>query len=86
MNFMSCFRESSCWHFPPSASQFLQLKNAMAAGSTSMEEKSGAPMSAAVSGMQIAGGAFQEELIFSVAHTYEQATDWHKRRPQMDIN
>ena len=37
-------------------------------------------------GMQIAGGAFQEELIFSAAHTYEQATDWHKRRPQMDIN
>ena len=37
-------------------------------------------------GMQIAGGAFQEELIFSAAHAYEQATDWHKRRPHLDIN
>ncbi|MGH7815974.1 MAG: amidase [Candidatus Binatia bacterium] len=34
-------------------------------------------------GMQIASGPFQEELIFSVAHAYEQATDWHKRRPQL---
>jgi aspartyl-tRNA(Asn)/glutamyl-tRNA(Gln) amidotransferase subunit A len=32
-------------------------------------------------GMQIASGPFQEELIFRVAHAYEQATDWHKRRP-----
>jgi Asp-tRNA(Asn)/Glu-tRNA(Gln) amidotransferase A subunit family amidase len=32
-------------------------------------------------GMQIAAGAFQEELILNVAHVYEQATDWHTRRP-----
>jgi len=32
-------------------------------------------------GMQIAAGPFQEDLIFSVAHAYEQATGWHKRRP-----
>ena len=37
-------------------------------------------------GMQIASGAFQEELIFSVAHAYEQATDWHKRRPPIDVS
>jgi aspartyl-tRNA(Asn)/glutamyl-tRNA(Gln) amidotransferase subunit A len=36
-------------------------------------------------GMQIAGGAFQEEMIFNAAHAYEQATDWHKQRPRMDI-
>jgi aspartyl-tRNA(Asn)/glutamyl-tRNA(Gln) amidotransferase subunit A len=34
-------------------------------------------------GMQIAAGAFQEELILSVAHAYEQATDWHTRRPTL---
>ena len=37
-------------------------------------------------GMQIASGPFQEELIFSVAHAYEQATDWHKRRPVLEMN
>jgi aspartyl-tRNA(Asn)/glutamyl-tRNA(Gln) amidotransferase subunit A len=32
-------------------------------------------------GMQIASGPFEEELIFCVAHAYEQVTDWHKRKP-----
>jgi len=36
-------------------------------------------------GMQIASGPFQEELIFSVAHAYEQATEWHKRKPHITI-
>jgi Asp-tRNA(Asn)/Glu-tRNA(Gln) amidotransferase A subunit family amidase len=35
--------------------------------------------------MQIAAGPFQEELIFRVAHAYEQATDWHERRPTLEI-
>ncbi len=34
-------------------------------------------------GVQIIGGAFQEEKILRVAHTYEQATDWHLRRPKL---
>jgi aspartyl-tRNA(Asn)/glutamyl-tRNA(Gln) amidotransferase subunit A len=34
-------------------------------------------------GMQIAAGPFQEELILRVAHAYEQATPWHKRRPKI---
>lgn len=34
-------------------------------------------------GMQIAAGPFQEELVFSVAHAYEQATEWHNRRPKI---
>ena len=38
--------------------------------------KAGTPI-----GIQIVAGPFQEELIFKVAHAYEQATDWHKRRP-----
>ena len=36
-------------------------------------------------GMQIASGPFQEGLIFRVAHAYEQATDWHKRRPRSKV-
>ena len=40
--------------------------------------KSGTPI-----GMQIASGPFQEELIFSLAYAYEQATDWHKRKPHL---
>ena len=32
-------------------------------------------------GLQIAGKPFDEETLFRVAHAYEQATDWHTRRP-----
>ena len=32
-------------------------------------------------GMQLLGPAFSEELLFKVAHAYQQATDWHTRRP-----
>jgi aspartyl-tRNA(Asn)/glutamyl-tRNA(Gln) amidotransferase subunit A len=34
-------------------------------------------------GMQIAGKAFDEAGIFRIAHAYEQATDWHRRRPAL---
>ena len=42
--------------------------------------KAGTPI-----GMQIASGPFHEELIFSAAHAYEQATEWHKRKPNITI-
>ena len=32
-------------------------------------------------GIQIVGKPFAEETVFRVAHAYEQATDWHTRRP-----
>jgi aspartyl-tRNA(Asn)/glutamyl-tRNA(Gln) amidotransferase subunit A len=32
-------------------------------------------------GLQIAGKPFDESTVFRVAHAYEQATDWHTRRP-----
>jgi aspartyl-tRNA(Asn)/glutamyl-tRNA(Gln) amidotransferase subunit A len=32
-------------------------------------------------GLQIAGKPFDESTIFQVAYAYEQATDWHTRRP-----
>lgn len=34
-------------------------------------------------GLQIIAPAFKEETIYRIAHSYEQATDWHKRRPQI---
>jgi len=34
-------------------------------------------------GMQIMGKPFNEETLFRVAFAYEQATDWHKRKPQI---
>ena len=34
-------------------------------------------------GLQIAGRAFDEETVLRVAHAYEQATDWHTRRPTL---
>ena len=32
-------------------------------------------------GMQLAGKPFAESTVLRVAHAYEQATDWHTRRP-----
>jgi aspartyl-tRNA(Asn)/glutamyl-tRNA(Gln) amidotransferase subunit A len=32
-------------------------------------------------GLQVMGPAFGEERVLRVAHAYEQATDWHTRRP-----
>ncbi len=34
-------------------------------------------------GMQIIGKPFSEETILKIAYAYEQATDWHKRKPQI---
>ncbi|MBM3282792.1 Asp-tRNA(Asn)/Glu-tRNA(Gln) amidotransferase subunit GatA [Candidatus Gottesmanbacteria bacterium] len=35
-------------------------------------------------GLQIIGPHFSEELLFQVGHAYQQVTDWHKRRPNLD--
>ena len=32
-------------------------------------------------GLQISAKPFQDSLVLAVAHAYEQATEWHKRRP-----
>jgi aspartyl-tRNA(Asn)/glutamyl-tRNA(Gln) amidotransferase subunit A len=34
-------------------------------------------------GLQISGTHFAEPTVLSVAHAYERATDWHKRRPTL---
>ncbi|MBA7660514.1 Glutamyl-tRNA(Gln) amidotransferase subunit A [subsurface metagenome] len=34
-------------------------------------------------GMQIIGKPFSEETILKIAYAYEQATEWHKRRPKI---
>ncbi|MGH7887852.1 MAG: amidase [Candidatus Binatia bacterium] len=52
-------------------------------GFPSMNVPCGFSKAATPIGMQIASGPFQEETIFSVAHAYEQATEWHKKRPQL---
>jgi aspartyl-tRNA(Asn)/glutamyl-tRNA(Gln) amidotransferase subunit A len=35
-------------------------------------------------GLQITGKAFDEETILKTAFTFEQNTDWHKKRPQLN--
>jgi aspartyl-tRNA(Asn)/glutamyl-tRNA(Gln) amidotransferase subunit A len=40
--------------------------------------KSGLPI-----GLQISGAPFAEVTVLALAHTYEQATEWHKRRPPL---
>jgi len=34
-------------------------------------------------GLQISGNHFEEPTVLALAHAYEQATDWHKRRPKL---
>jgi aspartyl-tRNA(Asn)/glutamyl-tRNA(Gln) amidotransferase subunit A len=34
-------------------------------------------------GMQIIGKPFSEETLLRIAFAYEQATDWHKRKPPL---
>jgi aspartyl-tRNA(Asn)/glutamyl-tRNA(Gln) amidotransferase subunit A len=34
-------------------------------------------------GMQIIGKPFSEETILKIAHAYQQATDWHERKPNI---
>jgi len=34
-------------------------------------------------GMQIIGKPFAEETLLKIAHAFQQATDWHKRRPEI---
>ncbi|HEY63027.1 MAG TPA: Asp-tRNA(Asn)/Glu-tRNA(Gln) amidotransferase subunit GatA [Caldilineae bacterium] len=36
-------------------------------------------------GLQVIGPAFGEERILSLAHAYQQATEWHKHRPSLPI-
>ena len=35
-------------------------------------------------GMQIMAAPFQEVTLFQAAHTYQQVTDWHTRRPELN--
>jgi aspartyl-tRNA(Asn)/glutamyl-tRNA(Gln) amidotransferase subunit A len=35
-------------------------------------------------GLQLAGRPFEDGLLLRVAHAYEQATPWHRRRPPID--
>ena len=41
--------------------------------------KSGSPV-----GLQISGPSLGEIHVLALAHAYEQATEWHKRRPPLD--
>jgi aspartyl-tRNA(Asn)/glutamyl-tRNA(Gln) amidotransferase subunit A len=34
-------------------------------------------------GLQISGAAFAEATVIALAHAYEQATEWHTRRPKL---
>jgi len=34
-------------------------------------------------GVQITGPRLGEARVYALAHTYEQATDWHKREPAL---
>jgi aspartyl-tRNA(Asn)/glutamyl-tRNA(Gln) amidotransferase subunit A len=36
-------------------------------------------------GLQISGVHFAEATVITLAHAYEQATEWHKRRPKLSI-
>lgn len=35
-------------------------------------------------GLQLVGRPFEDTTVLQVAHAYEQATEWHRRRPKLD--
>ena len=37
-------------------------------------------------GLQLTAPAFQEAMLLGAAYQYEQATDWHRRRPALDLS
>jgi len=34
-------------------------------------------------GLQISGAHFAETTVIALAHAYEQATEWHTKRPKL---
>jgi aspartyl-tRNA(Asn)/glutamyl-tRNA(Gln) amidotransferase subunit A len=36
-------------------------------------------------GMQIVGNSFREDVVLSVGHAYQNATSWHKQKPDLDF-
>jgi aspartyl-tRNA(Asn)/glutamyl-tRNA(Gln) amidotransferase subunit A len=34
-------------------------------------------------GLQISGRLFEDDVVLKVAHAYEQATEWHKKHPEI---
>lgn len=36
-------------------------------------------------GLQIGGKPFAEQTVLNVAYAYQQATDWHRRRPPIEM-
>jgi len=36
-------------------------------------------------GLQISGPHWAEARVLALAHAYEQATEWHKRRPSLTL-
>jgi aspartyl-tRNA(Asn)/glutamyl-tRNA(Gln) amidotransferase subunit A len=34
-------------------------------------------------GLQLIGKAFDEETLIRTAHAYEQATEWHTKKPKL---
>ena len=69
------------------AFSFLDLPSLYApfnlSGSPAMVVCNGFAESGLPLGLQIVGKAFDEAAVFRVAHAYEQATPWRRRRPQV---
>ena len=37
-------------------------------------------------GMQLMGAHFEEQILFEIAHAYQQVTDWHIRKPDLELS
>ena len=62
---------------------FEQQIQCVAAGLPSLAVPSGFTAEGLPISIQITGRAFDETTVLRVGHTYEQATDWHKRHPAL---
>jgi aspartyl-tRNA(Asn)/glutamyl-tRNA(Gln) amidotransferase subunit A len=53
------------------------------AGTCAMSLPSGATTAGLPIGLQLIGRPFDEATLLQTAHAFEQATDWHKRKPEI---
>ena len=66
---------------PPStttADPVMNDDSSLARNTATRATSSGLPI-----GLQISGAHFAESTVITLAHAYEQATEWHKRRPKL---
>lgn len=73
--------EAGSWSKPPIGPEYTGIYNLV--GTPAIVIPAGFSRDGMPIGLQIAGKWFDESTVIQVAHAFEQATEWHKRRPPL---